>query len=160
MAQEPKATQTRVSATARRALVWDMRIKALSLRAIALSLKETHGIDVAPMTVQNDVQFVMNSMAAETRQLATEHRTVMLERIEQAMKAIIDRVVKGELDSIHVMVRLMERESKLVGADAPAKIDIEHRVRAMARERGFDEDESVRAAEITYQEQRKLLTAG
>ncbi len=160
MASKNKATKNRVSATARRVLVWDMRVKGLSVRAIALSLKETHNIQIAPMTVQNDIQFVMNGVQAETRQLATEHRTIMLERIEQGIKAIIDKVVKGEMDAIHAMVRLMERESKLVGADAPAKIDIEHRVRAMAKERGFDEDESVRAAEQTYTEQRKLLTAG
>ena len=160
MAKNGKATKGRVSATARRVLVWDMRVKAMSVRAIAASLKETHDITVAPMTVQNDIQFVMDGVQAETRQLATEHRTIMLERIEQGIKAIIDKVVKGEIDAIHAMVRLMERESRLVGADAPAKIDIEHRVRAMARERGYDEDEAVRAAEITYQEERKLLTAG
>lgn len=150
----------RVGTVARRALVWDMRVRGMSLRAIAASLKETHDITVAPMTVQNDVQAVLENVKAGTQAVASEHRIVMLERIEQAIKAIFANVVKGELDAIHGMVRLMERESKLVGADAPAKIDIEHRIRAMAREHGFDEDEAIRASEATYHEQRKLLTAG
>lgn len=155
-----KATKKRVSTVRRRALVWDMRVKGMSLRAITLSLMETHDIKVAEMTIQNDVQAVLNSVQDKTRQIASEHRTIMLERIEQGLKAIFSKVIQGELDAIHAMVRLMERESKLVGADAPAKIDIEHRVRAMAQERGFNEDEAVRAAESAYHEQRKLLTAG
>ncbi len=153
-------TKTRMSTAARRALVWPMRVKGLSYGAIALSLKKTHSINVIPATIANDCNTVLKEVQLETRKLASNHRTMMLERIETGLHAIFDKVVAGELDAIHAMVRLMEREAKLTGADMPAKIDIEHRIRTGARERGLDEDEAVRASEVVYQEQRKLLTAG
>jgi hypothetical protein len=132
----------------------------MTLQDIALHLKEHQDITVTPMTISNDVSAVMDQVQDETRKLATHHRTIMLERIEHAIKAIFGEVIKGDVPAIHALVRLMEREAKLSGADAPAKIDIEWRIRMMAREQGFDEDEAVRTAETTYQEQRKLLTAG
>lgn len=150
----------RVGKVKRRKLVWEMRVKGMSYTAIALSLKETHDINVTPLTVGNDVRAVTGQLQGETTQLAKQHRTIQLERVETAIKAIFDRVISGDLDAIHALVRLMEREAKLVGADAPAKIDIEHRIRTMARDHGFDEDEAVRIGEQTYQEQKKLLTAG
>lgn len=132
----------------------------MSYSAIALVLKEQHDVKIAIPTIGNDIRAITAEVQEETRQLATQHRTVMLERIEIAVKAIFDKVIKGEIDAIHTLVRLMEREARLVGADAPAKIDIEHRIRAMAREHGFDEDEAIRETENVYQEQKKLLTAG
>ncbi len=152
--------KTRMSTAARRALVWPMKVSGMGYGEIADSLKKDHGINVIPATIANDCNTVLAEVQQETRKLASGHRTMMLERIETGLRAIFDKVIKGELDAIHAMVRLMEREAKLTGADMPAKIDIEHRIRTAARERGLDEDEAVRGSETVYQEQRKLLTAG
>ena len=156
MAHEAKVTQRRVSTVARRALVWGLRVEGLSLQDIAKRLLRDKGITVAPMTIQNDIKAVFEKVKESTSALASDHRTLMLQRIELAIAALMPEVLNGTETAIHALVRLMERESKLIGADAPAKIDISHRIALMAREKGYNEDEAMRIAEQTYQEQKQL----
>ena len=59
-----------------------------------------------------------DALAAEGREL---HRL----RLETALTAIWDRVLKGDLKAIAMMLRILERDAKLYGLDMPVKTEVE-----------------------------------
>ena len=59
-----------------------------------------------------------DALAAEGREL---HRL----RLETALTAIWDRVLKGDLKAIAMMLRILERDAKLHGLDMPVKTEVE-----------------------------------
>ncbi len=82
--------------------------------------------------------------AAQTAQL----RQIQYDRIQAMWKKIFAKVATSRdlLASIQTGIRLLDREAKLMGLDAPMKVDIEAKVRAMAIQDGFDPDEAVEVA--------------
>ena len=57
--------------------------------------------------------------------LAAEGRELHKARLETALMAIWDRVLKGDLRAIAMMLRILERDAKLYGLDMPTKSEIE-----------------------------------
>lgn len=104
-------------------------------------------LDVSHDTIAKDIQTTLAQYAKISEKEAEEIRFVHVERIQAAVKAIWQSVGKGNLKAIHTLIRLMEREAKLLGLDAPTKVDLEHRVRRMADEMGLDPEAAVREAE-------------
>lgn len=66
---------------------------------------------------------VMQRVIAETQEEAEEMRRAMVERMDNAMVAIYERVKEGDLDAIATMLRLDAQRSKLYGLDAPSKVE-------------------------------------
>ena len=60
-----------------------------------------------------------------TNALAEEGRELHRIRLETALTAIWDRVLKGDLRAIAMMLRILERDAKLYGLDAPVKSETE-----------------------------------
>ena len=54
-----------------------------------------------------------------------EIRTVALERLDFALRGIMDAVGKGSLGAIDRMLRIEERRARLLGLDAPVRQEIE-----------------------------------
>lgn len=54
-----------------------------------------------------------------------EIRTVELERLDLAQRAIMAAVAQGRIPAINTMLRLMERRARLLGLDAPVKHELE-----------------------------------
>ena len=54
-----------------------------------------------------------------------EIRTVSLERLDYALRNIMDAVGRGSLGAIDRMLRIEERRARLLGLDAPVKQEIE-----------------------------------
>jgi hypothetical protein len=52
-------------------------------------------------------------------------------------------VLGGDTRVIDVVLKIMARRSSLLGLDAPAKIDVEPKVRRLAAELGVDPDEAI-----------------
>jgi len=57
--------------------------------------------------------------------LASEGRELHRARLETALTAIWDRVLKGDLKAIAMMLRILERDAKLYGLDMPVKTEVE-----------------------------------
>jgi hypothetical protein len=57
--------------------------------------------------------------------LASEGRELHRARLETALTAIWDRVLKGDLKAIAMMLRILERDAKLYGLDMPIKTEVE-----------------------------------
>jgi hypothetical protein len=54
---------------------------------------------------------------------ADELRTLELSRLDDMLKAIAPHVAAGNLTAIDRALKIMERRAKLIGLDAPAKVD-------------------------------------
>lgn len=76
---------------------------------------------------------------------ADEVRALALERLDRILFAVWKRALDihdpQQLECIDRVLKIEQRRAKLLGLDAPDKIDIEWRIRLMARSLGFDESE-------------------
>lgn len=108
--------------------------------------------DVSPQTVSTDIKAFVEELKAEGLYHVEDFRIVQQERISAAINAIWPRVLDGKIDSINALVKLMERESRLLGLDAPTKVDITAKIRAIALQSGLREDEGYEIAEGVYRE--------
>jgi hypothetical protein len=54
-----------------------------------------------------------------------EMRELHRQRLEVALTAIWPNVVQGDLEAIKVMLKILERDAKLYGIDAPVKTEVE-----------------------------------
>jgi hypothetical protein len=73
-------------------------------------------------------------------------RMLHLERLDAIMAGSWAKAVAGSPDHAVTVLRCMERQSRLLGLDVPQKIDITHRLRALALEQGLDPDELIAEA--------------
>ena len=65
-----------------------------------------------------------------------------LARLDVAQRAIWKKVVKGDLAAIDRLLKIMQRRAKLIGLDAPVKLDVRQMVRETAAELGLSQDEA------------------
>jgi hypothetical protein len=73
-----------------------------------------------------------------------------LVRLDQLLQGVWLGAVDGNPAAVGLALRIMERRAKLLGLDAPAKIDIEARVRAIASQPGLD------AGDVLHEVERLL----
>lgn len=64
-------------------------------------------------------------MARNIPQAPEEHRQQELDRLDRMQVALWPRAMKGDDKAINTIIRLMERRARLVGIDAPTKIQAE-----------------------------------
>ena len=57
--------------------------------------------------------------------LNAEMRELHRQRLEVALTAIWPNVVKGDFEAIKIMLKILERDAKLYGIDAPVKTELE-----------------------------------
>ena len=135
------------------AMAWDMYKGGQSIHNIAAKLQEK------PSIIGKYLAGALRDLRRVSLQLASEHRQVQLERIQAAIGFIWPSVERGNIDAVNTLLRLLERESKLLGLDAPQKIDLTGRILAIARLEGVDPQEAMRIAESVYKE-TALLPSG
>jgi hypothetical protein len=64
-------------------------------------------------------------MARHIPQAPEEHRQQELDRLDRMQVALWPRAMKGDDKAINTIIRLMERRARLVGIDAPTRIQAE-----------------------------------
>ncbi len=120
-----------------------------SYKAIAAQL------GVNERTVRRDIRRVLDDLNARALGQAELYQRMQLERINDMWKGVWPAILRGDLEAVRTGLRIMEREAKLLGLDAPTKIDIEQRIRIMAEREGFDPDEAVIEAKRWLKEARE-----
>src|SRR3990170_1545453 len=135
------------------AAAWEMYKSGSSIHNIATKLQQK------PRTVARYIAGALRDLRVISLQAASEYRQVHLERIQAAIGAIWPKVLRGQIDAINTLIRLLERESKLLGLDAPQKVDLTGRIMAFARLEGITPEEAMAIAERVYKE-TLLLPAG
>ena len=85
----------------------------------------------------------LERLGGEEVRRADALRQLHLERVDAVMGATWGRAVAGDIRAAGIVLRCLDRRAKLLGVYAPARVDLEPRLRALAREHGLDEDELV-----------------
>jgi len=114
----------RMAAKLRAARAVQLRITGASYRSIARELGYS-----GPGACFNAVQ---RELRAYRQEPADELRTLELARLDEALKAIWPRVVRGQTRAVDSFIKLSKRRADLLGLDAPTRITI-HDVHADAQ---------------------------
>lgn len=140
---------------ARRSRIYNYYSEGKSFREIARIENISH------MQVSRDLHAELsNVQEAHAIQSPAGLRQLHLGRLQEALKSIYPYVLKGNFKAIGIMLNLMEREAKLLGLDAPTKIDIEGRILALARIEGLDASTAMRIARQAAEEEQRRIVAG
>ena len=135
---------------ARNAQIEVRELKALDLRLAGASYRQI-GVQLSVSHVQafRDVQRVLREIAKEP---ALEVRAVELGRLDKLMLAHWPRAIKGDVKATTMVLQIMDRRARLLGLDAPQRIDITGWIREMAKREGLDPDQAVRDAQDILRE--------
>lgn len=135
MSNNGKGSKQRITLRALKA--YDLRITGMSYRNIGSELNVSH------QTAFTDVLAVMEEIREETRKEARHYRDLDLKRLDELQGAAWPKAIEGNQQAILNVMRIMERRAKLLGIDAPIKVDIEGQIRAFALKQGIDPDRAV-----------------
>lgn len=127
------------------------RYQALMLRHRGASYRDiARQFNISVSTAFDDVQAMLVELAREP---AENVREMELERLDSLMFPLFTRVMSTEhgrlpdYQAIDRILKIMDRRAKLLGLDAPQKIDITSYIREQAIAEGYDPDEAVRDVE-------------
>ena len=125
----------------------ERRLQAFQLRKAGNTYEAIgEALGVSKVAAYKLVRRVVESLDSQSQAEAKVYRALQLARLEEALKAIWPQAMAGDLGAVDRVVKILEREAKLMCLDAPAKIDVTARVRQMAIENGLDPDEAVETA--------------
>lgn len=116
MAEGKRQAAIRLHGAEMRHQALDLRKKGKSFRAIASELGVTVGMAF------KHYQNALAEARAVSEQEATEHRTLDLERMDAQLEALWPAAMAGDTQANGVLLRILERRSKLLGLDAPDKL--------------------------------------
>ena len=112
----PKTGQVEAAA-ARRQKALDLRIAGARYRQIGAQL------GVSPQTAYRDVQTALGELATLQHRKAEKLRELELERCDKLTLALWPKVKSGDEKAVRAVVAIMERRAKLLGLDAPTKLE-------------------------------------
>lgn len=114
-----KASAQKIDLAERRYKALELRKAGASYRAIAAKIAEELKIpDYSEAQAHRDVMHVLKELNEKTNLEAEEYRRLELERCDVALLAIYKQVQQGHLGAIDRLLRIIERQSKLLGLDA------------------------------------------
>lgn len=113
-------------------MVWDLRIRGMALQDIAEEVRKRYAQmgreEELPgkyndKHVHADFKAIMEERAAlETKEI-TDHVRLDASRLDTMIEVLWDRVELGDTEAIETVRRLLERRSKLLGLNAPDRVD-------------------------------------
>jgi len=104
----------------------ELKKKAYQLRIAGLSYRkigEQLGINF--QTAFNYVKETLDNLRRDCTELAETYRDMELVRLDEMQTAIYTKILKGDLNAIDRLLRVMERRSRLLGLDAPKQIEVD-----------------------------------
>lgn len=101
--------------------VLDGLLAGLSVRKIAVEL----GIDEGRVRVLAERALRSSEVLGD---VVKNRLRLQLLRIDEAYRVVRDQILGGRMEAVHALVKLMEREAKLLGLDSAEKRVVEHRL--------------------------------
>jgi hypothetical protein len=129
------------SAAERRAQIFEYVKAGSSYRDIGRKFGVSH------VTIVRDVRRTLEALQRTAIHDLELYRQLELVRLDQLLQGVWVAAVEGNPGAVALALRILERRAKLLGLDAPTKIDIEARVRAIASQEGLDADEVMHEVE-------------
>jgi hypothetical protein len=81
-------------------------------------------LDIPMDRVSNIIKSALQKLTKDMRGQAEEVRSLEMTRLDDLQSAIWGDCMEGKLTAIDRVLKIMERRSKLVGLDAPERLDI------------------------------------
>ncbi len=115
--------------------------RALELRATGMPYEDIAAMLGVPASTAHDwvTRQLERTLGEEVRQVDAA-RHLELARLDGIFGPQYAKALGGDVRAAETCLKIMERRAKLLGLDAPVKVDVEHRLRELAREHGLDED--------------------
>jgi len=131
---------------------YQQQAEAFKLRKEGKTYQEiADRIGSSPQDAQKMVRNQLSSLSLDEYQDRELARRMQLERLDALMAAVWPSATRTptedypdlgpDLEASRTALRILERQSKLLGLDSPAKIDISDRVRIIAERNGVDYEE-------------------
>lgn len=105
------------TAAARRLQSFELRKLGISYRGIGKKL----GISEAQ--AHRDVKSVLKKLAQQELTLATEYRTLELERLDTLWTKALQKALEGDIPAVHAALRVSESRRRLLGMDEPVQLE-------------------------------------
>lgn len=103
----------------------ERRVEALNLRAMGHDFRViAKELGVSVKTAYYDVQEALRYLSQYERVLAEDVRAMMLTRCDLLLAGLSDKAFSGDTFSVEAFLRVMERQSKLLGLDVPTEINV------------------------------------
>lgn len=118
MARTKLTESERIKIAERRSLALDHRKAGLSYRAIGKKL------GISYVQARRDIEAELAILAKERTDKAEEMRQLELERLDMLTNGLEPMAKVGNPGAVNSFLRVMERRAKLLGLDAPAKMDL------------------------------------
>jgi hypothetical protein len=134
--RNPKSTKLFRGVLARRKAIAKMR-----LEGVQDGKEIANRLGVSSSTVCRDLKKLDQQFIREASQDIAQHKALDLRRIEAAIGAIWPNVLKGNVQASRALVDLLNRKAKLLGLDAPTRVDMTSDWREEASRMGVDPDE-------------------
>ncbi len=128
----------------------DVNTDARSLKALGLRLAGTsyrtigRMLDVSYTQAHRDVHYMLKEVVSEP---AEQVRHAELARLDRLMLAHWPAAIKGDYWATTVVLQIMDRRIRLLGLDAPHRIDITGWIRERATAEGLDPYQAVADAD-------------
>lgn len=132
----------------RRILVHEYMLAGCSQLEIIKRLREEHNIITTQATVSKDSSLFHDDYKYRMMKDYDAHRALDLARLESMIGALWASASTGSINSIKTIVVLLERKSKMLGLDEPAKIDIRSAIVKMAQDVNQDPQIWLEAADL------------
>jgi len=131
-------------ADARAVQALNLRLAGASYRSIGTELH------VSYQTAYTDVQRMLRETMQEPTDELRQAELARLDRLLLSLWPLATRTAMSPLGpdyrAVDAALRIMERRARLLGLDAPAKIDLTQWVREFAEKHGMDADAAVEKA--------------
>ena len=148
MSGESKTSERRLVAAERQGQALDLRKAGVSFPAIAKQL--------GYRSVASAYDAVLAALKRTQQEPADEVRRLAVERLDRILFAVWKRAIDPndpqQFEALDRVLRIEQRRAKLLGLDAPDKVDIEWRIRLMAKSLGLDEEAAVEEAQRVIRE--------
>jgi hypothetical protein len=121
--------------------------RALELRAAGMPYQDIGdelGIDRT--TAAHYVAEALERFLGEEVRCADAARQLHLARLEDLLSVRWDKAMRGDATAAMACLKILERQAKLLGLDAPQRVDIAPRLRLLAEQEGLDPDEVIAEA--------------
>lgn len=100
----------------------DMRIGGLSYRAIADKLSTAEST-ISHVQIYRDIENELKRLADLRADKTETLRELELQRIDKIVEHLDSWVASGNVGAVNAWLKASERRSKLLGLDAPSKVD-------------------------------------
>lgn len=98
--------------------VLDLRRKGYTHREIAVELRITR------RQVSKVLDDAYAAVARECKESAEQQVRLQMDRLEWMLKSLNERIEGGHVGSVEAALRILERQAKLLGLDAPTKQEV------------------------------------